>query len=157
MGLLDNLGGLAGSLGGLGANNPKAALMQAVLGMLMRGNAPGGAGGAGGLGGLTGLLERFQNAGLGNAVASWIGTGANQSVSANDVRSALGGGPLESLASHAGLDENATAEHLSGLLPSLIDRLTPHGQVPTQPIDEGHLGDLSQFVSQMFGGRTDVR
>ena len=82
MGLLDNLGGLAGQLENLGGPaNPKAALVEGVLGMLVHGNEPGGLGGSGGLGGLGGLLQRFQSAGLGPQVASWVGSGANASVS----------------------------------------------------------------------------
>jgi len=149
MGLLDAIGSIAGPMGGTAANNPKAALVQAVLGMLVHGNEPGGLGGAGGLGGLGGLLQRFQNAGLGDQVASWIGTGTNQPIDGAQVKAALGGDPLTSLATHAGLDEDEAANHLASVLPSLIDRLTPTGQVSSAPIHEDALGDV---VKSLFAG-----
>ena len=158
MGLLDNLGGLAGQLGGLqGMNaggNPKAALLQAVLGMLVHGNEPGGLGGSGGIGGLGGLLQRFQGAGMGDAVASWMGNGANAPLSPDQVKSALGDGPLRTLAEHAGLDENEAATHLSGLLPQLVDKLTPNGQLPQNGVHEGGIAGAMEALGGLFGNRT---
>lgn len=151
MGLLDNLGGLAGALG---AGNTKLALMQAVIGMLAHGNEPGGLGGAGGMGGLPGLLQRFQNAGLGDAVASWIGTGANLPVSAGEVQSALGDGPLRHLAEAAGIGEMDAAHQLSSVLPSLIDRLTPTGQVPSEGLQQDSVAGALSSLSELFSGKT---
>ncbi len=128
-------------------------MLQAVLGMLVHGNEPGGLGGAGGLGGLGGLLQRFQNAGLGDQVASWIGTGTNQPVSPDDIKSALGGGPLQTLAEHAGIDENEAATHLSSLLPQLVDRLTPQGQVSEAPIHQDAIGDVMSTFNNLFGAK----
>ena len=155
MGLLDTIGGLAGQFGGMqnDGSNPKAALMQAVLGMLAHGNEPGGLGGAGGFGGLSGLLQRFQNAGLGDAAASWVGTGANLPVSADQIKSALGDGPLRTLAEHAGLDENEVASHLSGLLPQMVDKLTPQGQVPADGLHSDGLAGAIGALGQLFGNR----
>ena len=157
MGLLDNLGGLAGQLGGLQGTNtsgdPKAALLQAVLGMLVHGNEPGGLGGSGGIGGLGGLLQRFQGAGLGDAVASWVGNGANQPVSPDQVKSALGDGPLRTLAEHAGLDEDEAATHLSTMLPQMVDKLTPNGQPPAAGLPEGGLVGALESLGGLFGNR----
>jgi uncharacterized protein YidB (DUF937 family) len=138
MGLLDTIGSIAGQMGNAGAGSSKAALIQAVLGMIAHGNEPGGLGGAGGLGGLTGLLQRFQNAGLGDQVASWIGTGS---------------GPLQSLAEHAGIDEDEAATHLSSLLPQLVDRLTPQGQVSDAPIHQDAIGDVMATFNNLFGAK----
>ena len=155
MGLLDNLGGLAGQLGATNTGgNPKAALIQAVLGMLVHGNEPGGLGGSGGIGGLAGLLQRFQGAGLGDAVASWLGNGANQPVSPAQVQSALGDGPLRTLAEHAGLDEHEAASHLSELLPQLVDRLTPNGQIPQTGVHDGGVEGALAALSGLFDSRT---
>ena len=158
MGLLDTIGGLAGQFGNLQASgNPKAALVQAVLGMLVHGNEPGGLGGSGGLGGLGGLLQRFQSAGLGDAAASWVGAGNNIPVSADQIKSALGGGgegPLRTLAEHAGLSEDDAASHLSGLLPQMIDKLTPQGQLPANGIHEGGLAGAVDMLGQLFGNKT---
>lgn len=160
MGLLDNLGSIAGQLGsqlggaqGTSSTDPKAALVQAVLGMLVHGNEPGGLGGAGGIGGLGGLLQRFQNSGLGPQVASWIGSGGNQPISPDQVKSALGDGPLKTLAEHAGLDENEAASHLSEVLPQLVDHLTPHGQVPETGLSESGIAGALNSLGHLFGNR----
>jgi uncharacterized protein YidB (DUF937 family) len=155
MGLLDNLGELAGQLGGSqGATtsaDPKAALVQAVLGMLVHGNEPGGLGGSGGIGGLGGLLQRFQNAGLGDHVASWVSGGANAAVSGDQIKAALGDGPLRILAEHAGLDEDQAAAHLSTLLPQLVDRLTPNGQVPAPgTMPDGGIAGVMESLGHLF-------
>lgn len=164
MGLLDNLGGLVGQLGGLQgtdtSGNPKAALVQAVLGMLVHGNEPGGLGGSGGLGGLPGLLQRFQSAGLGDAVASWMGNGANAPISPDQVKAALsdgpaGEGPLRTLAEHAGVDEDEAATRLSGLLPQLVDRLTPNGQIPVNGLHENGMAGAMEALGHLFGTQPD--
>lgn len=161
MGLLDNLGGMGGQAGGGlralqgidTAGNPKAAILQAVLGMLVHGNQPGGLGGSGGLGGLGGLLQRFQGVGLGSAVSSWMGPGANTPVSPEQVRSALGDGPLQTLADHAGVSEDEAASHLSGMLPDMVDRLTPDGQLPENGVHQGGIGGAIDALSHLFGNR----
>ena len=80
MGLLDSmLGAAAQQLGqkdGLGA----------VLGQLL--------GNDGAVGGIGGLVERFQAAGMGDTIASWIGRGENLPISADQLREVLGSGTL---------------------------------------------------------------
>ena len=78
-------GGLGGIIGML-ASNPQ--LIQAVTGMLGNNSQ---------LGGLGGLVEKFQQAGLGDVVGSWIGTGQNQPISADQLSSVLGSDALLSL------------------------------------------------------------
>ena len=94
MGLLDSVlgavtggqqaqaGGSGGGLGGLiGMVTSNPQLLQVVTGMLSN---------EGGQGGLGGIMAKFQQAGLGDAVGSWVGHGENQPVSADQVTSALG-------------------------------------------------------------------
>ena len=59
--------------------------------------------GAGGLGGLQGLIAKFQQGGLGDVVASWISNNTNLPISADQIQSALGQGPLQDVASKMGL------------------------------------------------------
>jgi uncharacterized protein YidB (DUF937 family) len=88
--------------------------------------------GTGGLlGGLGGLLEKLQNGGLGNAINSWIGTGQNQPVSPGQLGSALGPDVIKMLAQRSGLSEEEITQQLSQILPGVVDKLTPHGRVPT--------------------------
>lgn len=98
-------------------------------------------------GGLSGLVERFQEAGLGNAIHSWIGTGQNVPVTAEQMEQVLGEGHLQQIAEETGLPHPDVAERLSAMLPDLIDKLTPAGHVP-----QGGLGNMSALLDQFMGG-----
>ena len=94
--------------------------------------------GAGGLlGGLGGLVDKLQKGGLGDVVNSWVGHGQNQPVSTNQLGSALGPDIIKTLAQRSGLSEEELIRQLSQALPGLVDKLTPHGRLPT-------LAELSQ-------------
>jgi len=134
-GLLGSLGGLGGLLGGLtggtgGTGAGGLGELGSLLGGLLGGQA--GAAQAGAAAGGIGVLQQvLAQAGLGQQVDSWIGTGANQPVSASDLNSALGHtGALASLAQASGMSQEDVASQLSEGLPELIDKLTPNGQVP---------------------------
>jgi uncharacterized protein YidB (DUF937 family) len=89
-------------------------------------------GGAGGLlGGLGGLADKLQKEGLGNLVNSWVGPGQNQPVSPGQLGSALGPVIIKTLAQRSGLSEEEITKQLSQILPGVVDKLTPHGRVPT--------------------------
>lgn len=128
MGLLDQI---AQQMLGAEDQRPQATqlsgLAQAVLGML--GSQPNGLGG---------LLQGFQRAGLDDVIRSWISTGQNQAISGAQLREALGGDRVDALATQAGLSPDQGLGALTQLLPSLIDRLTPDGQVP----DDSQIGQL---------------
>jgi len=81
-------------------------------------------------GGLSGLLQSFESAGLGREVSSWVSTGANLPVSADQVRTALGDPRLQEIATRLGIPPGAVSAALSHVLPSVVDQLTPNGQVP---------------------------
>lgn len=82
-----------------------------------------------GQGGVGGLAEKFGHAGLGDVVGSWIGTGANAGVSAEQIESVIGHGPLADIAAKMGVSPKQASETLAGLLPQAIDRLTPGGKI----------------------------
>ncbi len=174
MGLLDSVIGALGSQGGAGGGgNSQAALLQAVIGMLMQGGQQGGAqaggglggglggllgqmaggagggGGAGGLGGLGGLLEQFSRAGLGDAAKSWVSTGPNMPVSGDQISQVLGGDMIGNLARQLGMDQNAVAGQLSQMLPEVVDRLTPGGQLP-QGNDLSALGNIDGLLGSLL-------
>ena len=81
-------------------------------------------------GGLSSLLQKFRDAGLGGAVESWVGTGANQPISGEHVERALGNDAVQGLASKLGLSTQQASSGLAALLPHMIDKLTPNGAVP---------------------------
>lgn len=122
LGGLDALGGgLAGALGGLLANN-------------------------GEVGGLGGLVSRFEQAGMGDVIGSWIGKGENQPVSGGQLQDALGSDVISGLAQKLGLNAATLLPMLATLLPMLVDRLTPNGQAPA----EG-LGNQDELLSSLSG------
>ncbi|MBN9219421.1 MAG: YidB family protein [Mesorhizobium sp.] len=84
------------------------------------------------LGGLGGLLDKLKDAGHGNVADSWVGTGQNQSINANDLGSALGPQVIREIAQRTGLNEQELLQQLSTALPGIVDKLTPNGQVPQQ-------------------------
>jgi uncharacterized protein YidB (DUF937 family) len=94
--------------------------------------------GAGGLlGGLGGLVDKLQKGGLGDVVNSWVGHGQNQPVTPGQLGPALGPDIIKTLAQRSGLSEEELIRQLSQALPGLVDKLTPHGRLPT-------LAELSQ-------------
>lgn len=140
MGLLDDITKLAGASGGGLTSNP--ALLQGVLQML--GSGESGGGGLAGSSGLATIVQGFQKAGLGDAIASWISTGQNLPISPEQLRQGLGADRTQQLAEASGLPEGAAASALAGLLPTVIDRLTPDGQVPQS-------GQLQQLMAALKG------
>ena len=149
MGLLDSL--LQGALGqgqaagqGTGGSQGGALLLQLAM-QLLAGGVGSRGGSGGGSGGLMDLIQQFQQAGLGQHVNSWIGTGQNMPISPEQLTQVFGRGQLEQMAASTGMDVGQVSSGLSDLLPQLIDRVTPQGQVPSQGI-EGALAELSQML-----------
>ena len=126
MSLFDQLGGLLGSEGNGG-------LLQSAQ-TLLNDN-----------GGVAGLVEKFQQGGLGEIVSSWVGTGDNLAISAEQIQTVLGNEQLAGLAAKLGLDSNQVAQQVAEHLPTLIDRLTPNGELP-----QG--GDLLSQGASLLGG-----
>ena len=69
---------------------------------------------------------------MGDVVNSWISTGQNMPISADQVTNALGADQVNSMAAQAGVSPAAAGGSLAAILPMLIDKLTPNGQVPHQ-------------------------
>jgi len=128
-------------------------LLDQLTGMLSGGSGEGQGGVAGAVGsllesqgGVSGLVEKFQQGGLGDVVGSWIGTGDNQPVSAEQIQQVLGSEQISALAGKLGLDPEQVSQGLSQYLPQVIDHLTPNGQVP-----EGGGDLLSQGLDLVKG------
>ena len=116
-----NLGGLAGALGGLLANN-------------------------GELGGLGGLVSKFEQAGMGDVIGSWVGKGENAPITGGQLQDVLGNDTISGIAQKLGINSATLLPMLATLLPTLIDHLTPKGQVPA----EG-LGTHDDLLSSLSG------
>jgi uncharacterized protein YidB (DUF937 family) len=116
MGFLDDI---IGKVTGGGTSGGLSALAPAVLDMLQ--NHPGGLGG---------LLSSFQSQGLGHIISSWIGTGENLPISADQLQRVLGSDTLKNLAARAGIPPEQIGASLSQLLPHMVDNMTPDGKIP---------------------------
>jgi uncharacterized protein YidB (DUF937 family) len=81
-------------------------------------------------GGVGGLVSKFQQAGLGSTINSWVSTGPNEAVSPDQVHRALGPDLMQQLAAKTGLSAQDLAEKLSHVLPGAVDELTPGGEIP---------------------------
>jgi uncharacterized protein YidB (DUF937 family) len=111
-----------GSQAGAGAGGGG---LGGILGQIL-----GGGSGASGGGGLGDLLDQFQRAGYGEQAKSWVGTGENQPISPDDLSQVFGKGGISEIARRAGLTEEQASTGLSQLLPEVVDRVTPQGEVP---------------------------
>jgi uncharacterized protein YidB (DUF937 family) len=81
-------------------------------------------------GGVTGIVNELKQKGLGDTVKSWIATGPNQPVSADQLHQALGAGAIAELASKVGISSQDLLARLAQALPTAIDKLTPGGALP---------------------------
>jgi uncharacterized protein YidB (DUF937 family) len=98
-------------------------------------------------GGLQDVLAKLESSGLGDVVASWLGSGENARVSAGQLQDALGQDQVNQFANHAGIDLGQAAAVLAGLLPKLVDQMSPQGSVPEK--EQG----LDDLLGALLGGR----
>jgi uncharacterized protein YidB (DUF937 family) len=130
-------------------------LAEVVRGMGQNKNRPPGEGGRqqegpggllGGLGGILGgastgsvlsgglgdLVDRFKQAGQGEAAESWVRKGPNQPISTDQLERALGADVVATLSEKTGLSREELLSRLASTLPEAVDNLTPDGRVPTE-------------------------
>lgn len=83
-------------------------------------------------GGLSGVLEKFKEGGLAEQAASWVGTGENLPISADQIASVLGNSQIGEIATKFGIDPNTLSAQIAEHLPAIVDKLTPNGEVPSE-------------------------
>jgi uncharacterized protein YidB (DUF937 family) len=76
-------------------------------------------------GGVQGIVAQMEQQGLGGTVRSWVGTGANQPITADQIQQAFGSDTVKQLAAKVGLTPQELTSKLSTILPQAIDKLTP--------------------------------
>jgi uncharacterized protein YidB (DUF937 family) len=131
MGLMDALAGKvaqAASGTGLGA----AAFLPAILSWIQSPQ----------VGGIPGLMKLFESNGLGNVLKSWLGNQANLPVSGDQLMKVFGKDKLAGLADKIGMTPDAASNQLAGLLPQVIDKLSPAGSMPEGDALSKALGGL---------------
>jgi uncharacterized protein YidB (DUF937 family) len=132
MGFLDDV------VGSLGGRQSQGGIFDMVLNLMNSSN----------VGGLAGLVQMFANKGLSEVVSSWVSTGQNLPISAEQIRQVLGGDQISSLASGFGLSPDKLSGALADLLPKVVDGLTPEGKVPDAGgLDEG----IEQLRKSLLG------
>jgi uncharacterized protein YidB (DUF937 family) len=90
--------------------------------------------------GLNGIVSQLSNAGMGQHVQSWVGTGDNQSVSGQQVQQAMDPNALQRMSQQTGMSTDQISDHVAQALPHLVDQATPDGQMPSQdPLKQGGL------------------
>lgn len=134
MGLLDGLENAAlGKVMG-GTSNP---MVSGLLQMIQ--NQPGG---------LPGLLQSFHDKGLGGVASSWVGTGENMPVSADQIHQVLGSDQVKALAAKVGVSPDQAGSAIAQLLPGIVDKLTPNGEVPAHNNVMEMVGGLLQNLGK---------
>src|SRR5690242_16323535 len=138
MGLLDGLLGsvIGGMLGG-GQPRTQNPLLAIALQMLQQN------------GGLQGILAKAQQAGYGEQVQSWIGTGQNMPIDAGALSQIFGHGQLGQIAQQLGVSHEEAAGQLAQTLPQVVDEMTPQGQIPA---DHGDLVSRTLAILQQQRG-----
>ncbi|WLS10584.1 YidB family protein (plasmid) [Shinella sumterensis] len=115
MGLLDGLQNIVSD-----ALNGKPVDLMAVAGQVLQ-NA----------GGLNGIVAQLNQAGLGEQVTSWIGTGSNLPISEDQIKTALSSDTLRNLAQSFGVDVDQLPQLLAEHLPKMVDKASPNGVLPS--------------------------
>ncbi|MEN9587323.1 MAG: hypothetical protein RIT15_898 [Pseudomonadota bacterium] len=134
-------GNILGSvLNGISQQGGTAGAIASVAGSLLAND--------GDHGGLGGLVGKFEQAGLGNVVSSWIGSGQNLPISADQLQSVLGSDAVAGIAAKLGINPADAMGQLSTMLPSLVDKLTPNGQAPAGGL--GNMGDLAGMLGGLL-------
>ena len=118
MGLFDEVLSMAGAA--TGQQTQHAGALSAIMEYV---NSPQ-------VGGIAGLQKMFHDGGLGGVFSSWVSSGQNLPVSADQLQNVLHGGALQQVAQQAGLNPAQLTGMMSSLLPHLVDKLSPNGQLP---------------------------
>jgi uncharacterized protein YidB (DUF937 family) len=87
-------------------------------------------------------VSAFQSKGLGDMIGSWISTGPNPAISPSQISEVLGQDTLTQFAAKAGVSHGEAGGLLASLLPTVIDQLTPQGNLPESHSLESALGGL---------------
>ncbi len=115
MGLLDTI---IGSV--LGGNNPNQGALGSILGSVLSSQ-----------GGVGGLVQKMNQAGLGDVVSSWVGHGSNQSVDPGQLGQVLGHDQVDQWSQQTGMSHDTILSELSRVLPHAVDQMTPGGNIPS--------------------------
>ena len=125
MGMLDGLIGsaLGGMLGAGGSGQAQSPLLQIALQLLQQN------------GGVGGILDKFRQGGYADQADSWQSAGQNMPLSGSALQEVLGSGTIGQIAGQLGMSHGDAAGGLAQMLPQLIDKFTPNGELPDNQND----------------------
>lgn len=123
----------------MGSAGAVSALMPVVQMLLSKEN-----------GGLAGLIQKFEAAGMGDMIKGWVSTGPNPKIEPSQLQQVLGNDMVQAMAAKAGLSPDKLLGPLAGMLPGVIDQLTPDGKDPGHDALEGALGGV---LKGLLGGK----
>jgi uncharacterized protein YidB (DUF937 family) len=104
-------------------------------------------------GGLDGLMNKFSQAGMGDIFSKWVSTGPNPPVSGDQVQQALGCDQIKALAAKLGIDPDQASHILAQALPTMVDKLTPNGQIDANANVHESLSSLvPSLLGKLMGG-----
>ena len=83
-------------------------------------------------GGMHALIDKFHQGGLRGTITSWISRGQNLPISADQIQKVLGSEAVKKYADKLGVDPAQAAQQIAHVLPRVVDKLTPNGQVPSE-------------------------
>jgi uncharacterized protein YidB (DUF937 family) len=158
---LGGLGGAGGGLGGLGGGLGGALggmAIGSVLAGMMRGRGqPIGVPGGGRPyanqtallvmllplamrwvqrnGGMGAVLDKFRQKGMSSQAQSWMSTGDNQPIDGQAVEQVVGQDELRQMAQRVGVPEEEVAQAFAEIMPEMVDKMTPEGQLPQEADD----------------------
>jgi uncharacterized protein YidB (DUF937 family) len=121
--------------GGGGGSNLMATMMPVVMGMLANG-------------GLQKIMGGLQAKGLTSEVDSWTSGGENQPMTPDQVKDVLDDDELDQVAQKANVSKDEAADAISQLVPNLVDKISPNGQLPGGDALSGLLSSLSQQLGK---------
>ena len=118
MGILDMLTSV---MAARAASELDSAVIPAVLSEVL---------GSGNQGGLSAIVARLEQAGLGEQVKSWIGTGQNLPITADQLQQVLGSDTVKQLAARFNIPVDQMSKVLAQQLPGAVDSASPDGKLP---------------------------
>jgi uncharacterized protein YidB (DUF937 family) len=74
----------------------------------------------GGQGGLQNLIGKFDAKGIGDIIGSWVGTGQNKSISADQIQNVIGSDALSGIASKLGINVMICPDNFQIFCPALL-------------------------------------
>ena len=119
MGILDSLGGSPAFKGMLG--QLETAVLPVVLGEVL---------GSDNQGGLSAIVAKLNQAGLGDQVKSWVGSGQNLPITAEQLHEVLGSDTVKQLAAKFNIPVDQITQILAQQLPAAVDHASPDGKLP---------------------------